>query len=165
MVHPVMGKHITSYRKLMQDPATSEIWMTAFGKDFGGMSQGDDKTGTKGTDAMFVMSPKDLPNIPKNQPPTYGKVIITYHPQKEDPHQIRFTAGGNLINYPGELTTCTTDMTTTKLNWNSILSNQKVRYMTFNIGNFYLTAMLDHYKYMNMPLSISPHGSSPNTTS
>jgi hypothetical protein len=42
MVHPVTGKHITSYRKLMLDQATSEVWMTAFGKDFGGMCQGDD---------------------------------------------------------------------------------------------------------------------------
>jgi hypothetical protein len=29
--------------------------MTAFGKDFGGMSQGDNKTGQVGTNAMFVM--------------------------------------------------------------------------------------------------------------
>ncbi len=100
MVHPLMGKHITSYRKLMQDPATSETWMTAFRKDFDGMSQGDNKTGTKGTDAMFVMNLKDVPNIPKNQPPTYAKVVVAYCLQKEDPHQIRITAGGNLINYP-----------------------------------------------------------------
>jgi hypothetical protein len=37
MEHPVTGKHITSYHKLMQDPVTSDIWMRAFGKDFGGM--------------------------------------------------------------------------------------------------------------------------------
>jgi hypothetical protein len=86
MVHPVTGEHITSYHKLMQDPATSEIWMTAFGKDFGSMSQGDDKTGTKGMDAMFAMNPKDVPNIPKNQPPTYEKVVVAYCLQKEDPH-------------------------------------------------------------------------------
>jgi hypothetical protein len=65
MVHPVTGKQITSYRKLMQDPTMSEVWMTAFGKDFGGMCQGDDKTKTTGTDAIFVMDPKDAPNIPK----------------------------------------------------------------------------------------------------
>jgi hypothetical protein len=66
MVHPVTGKQITSYRKLMHDPATSEIWMTAFGKDFGGMCQGDDKTKTMGKDAIFVIDPIDVQNIPKN---------------------------------------------------------------------------------------------------
>jgi hypothetical protein len=122
MIHPVTGEHITSYRKLMQDPATAEVWMTAFGKDFGGMCQGDDKTNTISTNAIFVMKPKNIPNIPKNQPPTYAKVVVAYHPQKDDPYQIRITAGGNLINYPGELTTRTADMTTAKLHWNSVLS-------------------------------------------
>jgi hypothetical protein len=83
MVHPITGEHITSYHKLMLDPATSEVWMTAFGKDFSGMCQGNDKTKTKGTDAIFVMvDPKDIPSIPKNQPPNYAKVVVTYCPQK-----------------------------------------------------------------------------------
>jgi hypothetical protein len=72
----------------MQDPATSEVWMTAFGKNFGGMCQGNDKTKTMGTDAIFVMDPKDVPNIPQNQPPTYAKVVVAYCPQKEDPYCI-----------------------------------------------------------------------------
>jgi hypothetical protein len=86
MIHPVTGKHITSYRKLMQDPATAEVWMTAFGKDFDGMCQGDDKTNTIGTNAIFMMELKDVPNIPKNQPPTYAKVVLAYRPQKDDPY-------------------------------------------------------------------------------
>ncbi len=39
MVHPVMGRMISSYKKLLHDPATAEIWQTAFGKDLGGMAQ------------------------------------------------------------------------------------------------------------------------------
>jgi hypothetical protein len=34
MVHPMTGETISSYKKLMNDPATMEIWQTAFGKDF-----------------------------------------------------------------------------------------------------------------------------------
>jgi hypothetical protein len=55
IVHPVTGCIIKSYKKLMHDPATAEIWQTAFGKDFEGMAQGCNKTGQKGTNAMFVM--------------------------------------------------------------------------------------------------------------
>ena len=40
MVHPVTGETISSYKKLKNDPATAETWMTAFGKEFGGMAQG-----------------------------------------------------------------------------------------------------------------------------
>ena len=40
----------------MNNPATAEVWQPAFGKDFGGMCQGDNKTGQKGSNAMFVMT-------------------------------------------------------------------------------------------------------------
>jgi hypothetical protein len=48
MVHPITGKTISSYKKLMNNPATSETWQTAFGKDFGGMSQADHKMVKRG---------------------------------------------------------------------------------------------------------------------
>ena len=156
MVHPVTGEHITSYRKLMSDPVTADVWMTAFGKDFGGMCQGDNKTNTVGTNAMFVMTPEDIPAIPKDQPPTYAKVVVAYRPQKDDPYRIRITAGGNKIFYPGELTTRTADMTTAKLHWNSVLSTPNAKYMCLDIGNLYLSATLDRYEYMKMPLNLFP---------
>ncbi len=115
MVHPITGETITSYRKLMKDPVTQETWMTAFGKDFGGMSQGDNKMGQVGTNAMFVMDPKDIPNIPADRRVTYANVVVDFRPQKEDLHCTCITAGGNLINYPGESTTQTADITTSKL--------------------------------------------------
>jgi hypothetical protein len=48
MVHPVTGETISSYMKLMNDPATSKVWQIAFGKDFGGLAQGENKLGQKG---------------------------------------------------------------------------------------------------------------------
>ena len=56
VVYPITGKTISSYKKLMNDPATAEVWQTAFGKDFGRMAQGCNKTGQKGTNAIFVMT-------------------------------------------------------------------------------------------------------------
>jgi hypothetical protein len=44
----------------MNDPAMAEVWQTAFGKDFGGMAQGCNKTGQKGTNVMFVMTHDDI---------------------------------------------------------------------------------------------------------
>jgi hypothetical protein len=35
MVHLVTGHTISSYKKLMHDPATAEVWQTAFGKTLG----------------------------------------------------------------------------------------------------------------------------------
>jgi hypothetical protein len=36
--------------------------------------------------------------------------------------------------------------------WNSVLSTEGVKYMCLDIKNFYLTAPLDRFKYMKMPL-------------
>jgi hypothetical protein len=38
----------------MNDPETAEVWQTAFGNDFDGMAQGDDKTGQKGTNSVIM---------------------------------------------------------------------------------------------------------------
>jgi hypothetical protein len=48
MVYPTTGETISSYKKMMHNPATSEIWRMAFGTDFGGMAQGNVKPGQKG---------------------------------------------------------------------------------------------------------------------
>jgi hypothetical protein len=52
MVHPVMGQTISSYKKLMNHPATAKVWQMAFGQDFGGMAQGGNKTGQNGMNAI-----------------------------------------------------------------------------------------------------------------
>jgi hypothetical protein len=63
MVHPMTGETISSYKKLMHNPATAEFWQSAFGKDFGGMAQGDNKTGQKGTNARFVMAHEEIQHV------------------------------------------------------------------------------------------------------
>ncbi len=63
MMHPITGKTISGYKKLMNDPATAKVWQTAFGKDFRGMAQGDKKTGQKGTNAKFVMNHDKLAHV------------------------------------------------------------------------------------------------------
>jgi hypothetical protein len=69
MIHPKTGKSIISYKQLMHDPAMSEVWQTEFYKDFGGMAQGDNKMGRKGTNSIFVMTHDEVKRIPKNQTP------------------------------------------------------------------------------------------------
>ncbi len=140
----------------MHDPATMETWQTAFGKDFGSMAQGDNKTGQKGINSIFVMSHNKIKKIPTNQTITYAHVVVDFQPQKADPHQICITAGGNLINYPGKFSTQTANLTTSKLMWNSILSTKGAKYMCLDIKNFHLTTALDRYEYMNMSILLFP---------
>ena len=120
------------------------------------MAQGDDKTGTKGTNCIFVMTHEEIANIPADRVVTYARIVVDFRPQKEDPNQVRITAGGNLIQYPGELPTRTADLTTSKILWNSVISTEGARFMALDVGNFYLETPMDRYEYMKMPLSLFP---------
>ena len=81
---------------------------------------------------------------------------MDHRPQKEDPNQIRIAVGGNLITYKGSISTGTADLRTSKLLWNSVLSTEGAKYMFIDIKNFYLTAALDYYEYMKIPLALFP---------
>ncbi len=135
MVHPITGKKISSYKKLMNNPATAEFWQTAFGKDFGGMLQGDNKTSQKGTNTMFVMTHEEICHVvATGQKITYSNLVVDYQPQKEDPHQICITAGGNLITYASSPSICSADLNTAKLHWNSVISTKGTKYMCLDIN-------------------------------
>ena len=138
-------------------PATKEVWQTAFGKDFGGMAQGDEKTGQKGTNSMFVMNQAEIQQANNEKKTfTYAKNVVDFRPQKDGPHCIHITAGGNLIKYLGGMSTRTADLTMSKLLWNSVISTRSAKYMCLDITNLYLTAALNYFKYMKMPLAVSP---------
>jgi hypothetical protein len=87
MVYPVTGKTISSYKKLMHDPATAKVGQTAFGRDFGSTAQGDNKTGQKGMNAMFIMTHNEIAHAQAaNKFFTYDNPVVDYRPQKELPH-------------------------------------------------------------------------------
>jgi hypothetical protein len=88
---------------------------------------------------------------------TYAWVVVDFLTPKNGPaSNPNHTTGGNLINYPGELSTCTANLTTSKLMWNSVISTKGAQYMCLDIKNFYLTAALDQFKYMKMPILLFP---------
>jgi hypothetical protein len=85
-----------------------------------------------------------------------ANLVVGYRPQNNDPNQIRITAMGNLITYDGELSVRTADIYIAKLHWNSVVSKPNVKYMCLNIEFFYLTAALEYFEYMKMPLTLFP---------
>ena len=70
---------------------------------------------------------------------TYANPVINPQPQKDNPNRIRITASSNLIQCDLESSVRTTDINTTKLHWNSIVSMKNAKYMCLDIKNFYLT--------------------------
>ena len=103
VVHPVTKETITKYKKLANDPLMKGVWTKAMCKEFGRLAQGyGDK---EGTNTIFFMTIDEIKQIPKDRTVTYARIVVDYRPQKDDPNRVRITVGGNLIDYPGELTT------------------------------------------------------------
>jgi len=91
------------------------VWTRAFGKELGGLAQGNTTTNTKGTNTIVFLDHIGIRAIPTDRTITYARIVVDYRPQKEDPNRVRITVGGNLIDYPGELTTNTADLITSKI--------------------------------------------------
>ena len=88
--------------------------------------------------------------------PTYAHFVCEVRPQKSEKEWTRLTVGGNLINLPDPVTTCTCDLVTFKMHINSTLSRTKRKYCSFDVKNFYLNTPMEHSEYMKIPLAHIP---------
>ena len=154
VVHPVTKETITKYTQKNTDPLLRETWSKEMCKELGRLCQGYDDT--KGVDTMQFLDLGGIKNIPKDKVVTYARIVVDYRPHKKDQNRVRITAGGNLIEYPGELTTRTADMRTQKIMWNSTISTRGVRYMVGGAGNFYLATPMEIYEYLRIEVSLIP---------
>ena len=107
----------------------------------------------KGKDTIFFI-PRH--KVPKHKKVIYGRIVCSIRPQKSEKHQVRLTAGGNLINYPGITSTPTSSIKTIKTHWNSVISTPTSRYCTIDIKDFYLNSKLEEYEYMRLPVDLIP---------
>jgi hypothetical protein len=64
--------------------------------------------------------------------------------------------GGDRLDYSGDVTTSTADITTFKILINSTLSTKDAAMMMMNIKNYYLSTPLPRFEYQKMPLSRFP---------
>ena len=88
----------------------------------------------KVTNTIFSISKEDLPaEICKDV--TYGRIVVSYRPEKSDPNRVRLTVGGDRINYLGDCGTPTADMLTVKLLLNSVISTKGAKFMSIDIKN------------------------------
>jgi hypothetical protein len=70
--------------------------------------------------------------------------------------QTHMTVGGNLIDYPGDKSTSTAKLETTKILLNSVISTHDAQFSTMDITNFYLNTPLDCPAYLHIPINLIP---------
>jgi hypothetical protein len=106
-----------------------------------------------GTDTCFFIK---LTNIPKDINITYGKIVCDDKPHKKEKEHVRLTVGGDRVDYSGDVTTLTAEITTFKILFNITLSTEEAATMMMDIKNYYLGTPLPRFEYMKMLLSGFP---------
>ena len=111
----------------------------------------------KGTNTIFFI---DKADIPKNRwkDVTYGRIVVSYRPEKSDPNRTRLAVGGDSVNYPSDCRTPTKDLLTVKLLLNIIIYTVGARFMTIYIKYFYLMTSMARYEYMQLKFADLPNG-------
>ncbi len=135
---------------LLPNPKYTELWGKLYTKELGQLAQG--VSGTKGTGTIVFIKYKDIP-LDRRRHITYGKMVVTYRPEKDNPNQTRLTVGGNRIVHHGNVSTPMVDMMTVKMHLNSMISTKGLRYCTFDLKDFYLNTPMEQPEYTRMKLS------------
>ena len=137
------------YRDLVKMDAS--VWSNSMCNELGRLSQGEGKNA--GADTIEFIFHKDKP---KYRRAAYVRAVCNIRPQKKDNRRTRLTAGGNIIDYSGEVSTPTSDLTTTKLHVNSAISDVKLRYMCIDVKYFHLNNQMGRSEYIVIQISIIP---------
>jgi hypothetical protein len=141
------------YHHLIKDDITFTVWNKAAANEFGRLAQvvGDR---IEGSNTIFFIP---CQAVPKGKILTYGRFIVDIRPNKSEIHRVRFTVGGNLIQYTGDVSTRSADLTTSKCLWNSTTSTEGSKYMCLDVKNFYRGTPMDSFEYMRIPLKLILH--------
>ncbi|KAI2497591.1 Reverse transcriptase (RNA-dependent DNA polymerase) [Fragilaria crotonensis] len=94
--------------------------------------------------------------IPADRKATYLRVVVASRPEKVNPRRVRWTVGGDKVDYPFDVSTKTADLTTAKLLFNSVLSTPNAKFMATDLKDFYLGTPMERYEYMRIPIGLIP---------
>jgi hypothetical protein len=64
--------------------------------------------------------------------------------------------GGNLVDYPGNVTARTAEMETFKIHLNSIILTQGASFCSADVTNFYLNTPMEWEEYVQVCISLIP---------
>lgn len=70
---------------------------------------------------------------------------------------MRWTVGGDKVDYAFDVSTNTADLNTAKLLFNSVLSIPNAKFMATDLKDFYLGTPMTCYQYMHIPISMLPN--------
>jgi len=144
-----------NYRSLLKIPKFRKIWSRSASNEFGRLANGVGGRIKNPTNTIKFICEQDIPKNRKKDV-TYGQMVCTVRPEKEEKERSRFVAGGDQTNFPGEVATPTADMLVAKILMNSVVSTKGARFMTMDISNFYLNTPMSRPEYIRIRISDIP---------
>ena len=151
VVNPSTGTALEySELKLGKD---SKPWLEAASREIGRLAQGKQPGMPTGSNTMHFMDNRDLP---AGRRTTYVRIVAAIKLHKAETHRIRFTVGGDCIDYKGKVSTPTADLETIKILLNSTVSTPNAKMLTADTEFFYLGTPVDRYEYMRIPAKDIP---------
>jgi hypothetical protein len=148
-INPDTGQ-IAEYRVLSQS-SDGPIWQASNADEIGRLAQG---YGTiKGTNTIYFIHRSA---IPTGRKVTYLRVVSATRPEKENTNRVRWTVGGDKVEYPFDVSTKTADLTTVKLLLNRVVSTPHAVFLTADLKDFYLGTPMSRYEYMRIPIWMLP---------
>ncbi|KAG7352362.1 reverse transcriptase RNA-dependent DNA polymerase [Nitzschia inconspicua] len=137
-------RKIAEYAELSQC-SDGAYWKASNAEEIGRLAQGYKHI--KGTNTIYFIC-KD--QVPRHKTATYLRIVCAHRPEKENAYRVRWTAGGNLIDYPHDASTKTADIITVKTLINSMLSTPGAKFMSGDLKDFYLGTPMAEYEYMRI---------------
>ena len=120
------GKYL-GFWKLIKMEKYRNIWMKSFANELGRLAQGI--RDVPGPNTIYFIFHTDVPVVTTF---TYGQIVCTSRPQRTEKHRTRITVGGDLFICLYDVSAQTSDMTTAKLLFNSVISTLGARFITLN---------------------------------
>lgn len=132
---------IMTYRGLLKTKY-KDVWTKLCGNEFGRLMSGVGNRMKTGTNTMFPVHKKMIPRYRKV---AYMKGVVDLRPQKQEVERTRLVLGGDKVDYPFNVSTNTTDLDTTKIHFNFVISTRGARFMGLNLKDFYLGTIMKRY--------------------
>jgi hypothetical protein len=123
VINEETGKSM-EYKDLLKDPKYREEWSRAAANEFGRLFNGVGKNadGTQrvvGTNTCHWIKRSQ---VPRGKKVNYARTVVAIRTEKAEQKRVRITVGGDRLDYPGETSTDTASLDTTKILINSVLS-------------------------------------------
>ena len=141
---------VVNFKKLLSHLKYTEAWIWVAANEYDRLFQeyGRNEDGSQHIQRTNVCHKIKKCQVPKGKTATYNRLVTDIQPEIAEPNWVRFTAGGNIVQYTGETLTEVAPIETAKLLITIKLSTMGEKYMAMNMLNFYTHNDLKDYQYM-----------------